>query len=1064
MLPKPELSFFGREKELQQLRDLFSIFKQDGTSEVIFVSGPTGSGKATLVEKAFKEEKCLYGVGQFEAGEMKKPFTSLAHCVLALVQAILDADAACTEKYAKLIKSSLTPQDAYMLELLTPEARLIVPEYARQGDKFPKPGSKECFEYCKYTIRIFLRAIAVPERPVVLFMNNLQWVDKTTIDILKSIIFFPDVQHCFIVGAYKHEDVGPDHMLSKWIEEDAINTIDLKQFEPDQLYEILVEILGTKDNVQELARLFYSRTNGNIHHIIQLMEFIKNHQNPKLLEYSPTQFRYTWRIRDIRQYTSISNSIVGIIVTNISLLPDEVQSFLKLASCFGTRIDQRILLVVEGEYVSNHIETVIEEGLLERLSENIIKFSHDNVHQAAMRLFSDEECQQMRFEIGKKLLDHYCGENDEFIDIDDTGLFTCVDLLNIGKERIKDEDFRLRLAKLNYKAVVRAASFSAFIAAIQYAETSISLLDKNTMWTENYEFCLELHNTLAEMCSYCGQIERLSSSAKEVFDNSKTIEDQLRSHFALLERGGVDTHTGNHDVINQIFELIKRLGVDVPRRNTTESKAEASKKRTFNLVEALSDEDILALPKTKNRKQAASTRLIVILSRHMMRNKMWNMLITLASDALATSLEYGLCEYSPLIFAFYGKIIISYDKDIRVGCRIGLLAQLLLEKLESSSSVRIETSMHTKFVNHWKQPLSLSLERRISGYQEGLKIGNLYGAFYNITLYGMEYFYSGLSLPPLVDDVKRFLDQMGSYNFTRPMFLNLPLYQTALNLTGQSDNVLGMFTAKTSEYYHQKYKWDGIIGLEIWWSYGMQIAFICDEIEIASAYADNLKRVGEKTCMLERVLYFEQVRAFFYALIAIDQYRKTGKQKFFHEADKYKLSIEECIKGGSFNLLHKLQILEAEFNSVNKPNIIEKSLKTLHIGHLKKTPSEKNIVSAKSLQMMYDKAISSSRRTGFLQDVALTALLASKSVEVGDDRYHVAANEALESWGATAVIRCLQVKRSLPKKDSAESDTTPIGQIKGYRATKRFIEGIQKEGSEFLNVDNPFSNGEYFQH
>jgi hypothetical protein len=242
-----------------------------------------------------------------------------------------------------------------------------------------------------------------------------------------------------------------------------------------------------------------------------------------------------------------------------------------------------------------------------------------------------------------------------------------------------------------------------------------------------------------------------------------------------------------------------------------------------------------------------------------------------------------------------------------------------------------------------------------------------------------------------------------------------------------------------------KYGWDKIIGKESDWSYGMQIAFLCGDMQAANEYANKLKSVAVRVKKKRLPWYFGQVRVFYFALIAVSNARETGKRKYIQEAKKYEAQIREWVHTeGSINMPQKLQLLEAELASV-KPNIFSCTARQTPTVH--------------SLQVLYDKAIASSRRAGFLQDAALAALLASKAVDVGDDRYFRMGMEMLESWGASAVAA--HYEKGCPKLavELGQSSSTLNSRGSGYRSRSRFIAGIQKDQLDFSLSVSVFDEG-----
>jgi hypothetical protein len=137
-------------------------------------------------------------------------------------------------------------------------------------------------------------------------------------------------------------------------------------------------------------------------------------------------------------------------------------------------------------------------------------------------------------------------------------------------------------------------------------------------------------------------------------------------------------------------------------------------------------------------------------------------------------------------------------------------------------------------------------------------------------------------------------------------------------------------------------------------------------------------------------------RRFIMALVAIANFREThcniSKASFKATADKHLKYFRKVVKAGAINLVHKLQLLEAEM------------LNTETFFRSKDTDA----IFAK-----YDQAVVSASRSGFLQDAALANYLCSQFCKDIPDRSHMAelylkrSFELWMSWGAVAVASSL---------------------------------------------------------
>jgi len=63
--------------------------------------------------------------------------------------------------------------------------------------------------------RRFIGVFARPEHPLALFLDDLQWLDAATLDLLEDLLIHPDVRHLMLIGAYRNNEVNSAHALMR---------------------------------------------------------------------------------------------------------------------------------------------------------------------------------------------------------------------------------------------------------------------------------------------------------------------------------------------------------------------------------------------------------------------------------------------------------------------------------------------------------------------------------------------------------------------------------------------------------------------------------------------------------------------------------------------------------------------------------------------------------------------------------------------------------------------------------------------------------------------------------
>ena len=261
--------------------------------------------------------------------------------------------------------------------------------------------------------------------------------------------------------------------------------------------------------------------------------------------------------------------------------------------------------------------------------------------------------------------------------------------------------------------------------------------------------------------------------------------------------------------------------------------------------------------------------------------------------------------------------------------------------------------------------------------------------------------------------------------------MNYPFQVAVGNLCGYKENILSMDQSPLKDL-RQKMGWkEGASGGSSSDSLRMQIAFYCEEYDLAYTLAKGLIQQGAGVIA---GVWPDQQRTFFYCLMELQQMRESKRirpkireshrkasQKHYDQMRHWVVDMQ------SINSAHKLLILDAEMMSMSKSHSLEE------------------------IKKAYDRGIAAAIRTGFLQDGALAAHLASRTLSGSDKQaYWERAMELYTKWGAKGVVSHLSKKKrrnmmatnDLPSEE--ESST-------GFRARSR-IDVTVSDNHKKLNL------------
>jgi serine/threonine protein kinase len=240
---------YGREAEIDTLVAASDRMVSSGATELVLVSGHAGIGKSSLVNELHKElvpPRGLFAVGKFDQYKRNIPYATLAQAFQSLVDQILGRSDAELSQWRAALLDALGPNGQLMVNLI-PQLALIIGEQPPASD-LPPEDQQARFQL---VFRNFLGVFARPEHPLALFLDDLQWLDSATLDLIEHLVAHPQVRHLLLIGAYRDNEVGPSHPLTRMLAtiRDAggrMREVRLRPFLPGDVEQLIAHALHTE--------------------------------------------------------------------------------------------------------------------------------------------------------------------------------------------------------------------------------------------------------------------------------------------------------------------------------------------------------------------------------------------------------------------------------------------------------------------------------------------------------------------------------------------------------------------------------------------------------------------------------------------------------------------------------------------------------------------------------------------------------------------------------------------------------------------------------------------------
>ncbi len=972
---------YGREQEVQRLLGTFeqiSSNKEASTNVMMLVTGQPGIGKSALVREIHKPITAKNGyfiTGKFEQFQRNIPYSALAKALQNLIRQLLTEGEKELEKWRQKLIDSLHPNAQIVIDVI-PEIELIIgkqPACKTLGDAETQNRFNRVF-------RQFIQTFCQPEHPLVIFLDDLQWIDSATLNLIEVMMTDHELQHFFLIGAYRSNEVGVIHPLAKKLTElrqqnTTIDYIELMPLSLKWINQLLSEtVKNPPESTLPLAQLVVQKTHGNPFFVNQLLKSLHREQ---LIAFNADKILWQWDIAQIES-RNITENVVDLMIENINSLSTNTQAQLRLASCIGDNFDLKTLRIVSEKSdseVFKRLLPAVKIGLILPLSvpdsELLIqqyKFSHDRIQQAAHTTIDPQILKATHLKIGQ-LLQANLSELEQA-----ERIFEIVDHFNIAQELITTIEERSQLARLNLEAGQKAKESTAYAAALQYFSTGTQLLSDES-WQQSYSLTFALHKGLAEACYLEGDLEQAQDLITLLLEKSQVVVDQATAYSLLIL-----LHTLQAEYTEAIAvgrTALHLLGIEVPVDDLSEHlRHELLEAKNYWQARAISS--LAHEPEMQSPEQVSAVQLLMqlIVPAYVTNQDLFAFLAAKSSNL---SFHYGPTPESVLGYSCYGTVL-SRAGDYQSGYEFALMALALTKRFGDLKNRAKACNLLADHAVHWVKPLDSIPALHDEGYEAALNSGDLQFAGYLLHAKVFHAFARGRNLEEILTECSNYLVFVQkTQNF---LSINTLLaYRFAiLNLLGQTDDTFTFHDGdhQESEFIekissHNDYFsscFFHILRLQIAYLYGnFSMALEC--AKLAKTFLPAIRNFFQEA---ELTLYDSLSLAAAYSH-ANQQEQQQYRSQLEANLAQLKIWSEHCPE----NFLHKYLLVKAELARLDNNGM--------------------------DAMALYDAAIAAAKESRFIQSEALGNELAAKfwfkhNKQEFAKFYFQRARYAYQLWGA----------------------------------------------------------------
>jgi predicted ATPase/signal transduction histidine kinase len=1009
--------------------------------EMMLISGFSGIGKTVIVNEIYKpivQKRGYFIKGKFEEFSRDVPFFAWVQSFQDLVRQLLTESASSVLKWKEKTLNALGSNAQVMLDVI-PELELLVGEQPLVSD-LEGSAAQNRFHFL---FQKFIQVFATQEHPLVIFLDDLQWADSASLQLIQLLMSNVDTRYLLLIGAYRENEVNSEHLLMMTLEEirkasAIVNHIVLEPLSFTSLNYLISDTLNcSEEQAIALTEMVYSKTKGNPFFSTQ---FLKSLHQDGLITFDRNARCWQYEI-DHNKVLALTDDVVEFMALQLQKLPIKTQEILKLAACIGDRFDlatlamladtssteivadlwqalqEGLVIAIDNVYAINRDSVPIFDALKTAQTPNgsaTYKFLHDRVQKAAYCLILEHYKQEMHLKIGRLWL-----KNTPESEREDK-IFDLVNQLNRGRDLIDDRNEREEVAQLNLIAGCKAKSSTAFAAAIGYFLIGIELLSFDC-WQTQYDLALALYSDAAKSAYLSGDFEQMDALAFVVLEHAKNTLDRVKVYEVRITAYASQNQLRRGVEIG--LEALKLLGIHFPEHPDS-SEMQRELEQVKSALNGQHPSTLSQLPDMTDTHHLACMSVLASLFNPVYVSTP-ELTLPLVLEQVKLSIRSGNSPWSAFAYGVYGVMLCGVLGDIKVGYQFAELALQLLERSQAKEIQARTLDMVAGFVLHWQDPACTVLEHLRFGYQCGVESGEFEWASYTAFKICQYSVFIGRELHVIEPEIANWSAALAQLKQTMGVNLIEVTRQGVLNLLGRSEDccrlvgeaideekVLSIYLADNNRY-----------GLHYLYLNKLILCYFFEQYSQSKIYAQLARNYLENVTSALAVPVFTLYESLS-GLAVYPDCNEADRSTLLERIELNRNQMKYWAECAPRNHGQKFYLIEAEYHRVlgEKIEAIE----------------------------YYDRAIAAAKENEYIQEEALANELAAKFyLAWGKPKiagvYFKEAGDAYLRWGALAKFE--QLKQNYPKfftstlnivreQDAREIHNTLIQKNKAIQVTK----------------------------
>lgn len=712
VMPVNSDALFGRGEEQALIAKALRTLRRDSSPRILTVSGPAGSGKSSLVASALREHNTTYWAsGKCSTPDQAVPYGPWSDILSSLTTQLLVKNSADLDSIKADMAFRLEGRGK-LLAKLAPYLKLVIGPMAG----LPEKPTSLVLEKEYRAILDFLDFFGTPGKPLVIFLDDMQWADDSTYRLLREYLARP-LRNTLLALAWRTEGHEPADVAESglqtlvWPPAIARDDICLPPLSIDSVTALIAERFhAAAENVAEVAGLVHEKTAGNPFFVNQILKIMVE---DRLVEFDSQAMCWKWSLTEVARHRYADN-VADLMVHRLGRLPASHREILRLVAAAGGKCDEVLLGAltrIEPGRLNQRLHSLANAGFL-ALSQGGLFFTHDRVLEAAYELTPAAQRPGQHAQIAVAMRELW---NEDL----QRATFAIANQIHLSDKSAYATEQTADYIALLMEAAARARDAAAFEQAAGYLCSAEELQRSSPCEAVRERFAFAIMSQAAECDMLLVDMAGAETKIEECMRRARPGREKAQGH-KLKAR--LLTLRSDHDgAIDEALAGLAEAGVSLRRGSAPELVA-AEYAKVQTLIDQRGYAGLQALPRLVDPDAEVAIELLATLAcsfsaeddlRFLHLTKIVELSL---AHGIAPGTTYGLAWYGVMIAERFGR-----HHDGYACCE----AALHMIDAHGFEAARTATLVAFDQVSPWTAPMDHAKRRAQEAFDSGHLSGDL---------------------------------------------------------------------------------------------------------------------------------------------------------------------------------------------------------------------------------------------------------------------------------------------------------------------------------------------------